>query len=221
MSAGKPTDFLFNSDYEMDQIVWAYEAKDQTGQDLVIDHKLPFTPLVFGVWATSSDFSDSRLMTSTMNATDPAVMVMADSSKVYAAITHASAPKISIRLYAFEPSNSNANVGATSKSGNKFLFNTDYNYCKLLKSGMIETNPSAAVSEAVEHNLGYIPQTLVWELVNTFNPLGQLGLFMMQVENAIYTDMDMVTVTENSVTITAPSYKPVQEIHYRIYYDKA
>ena len=55
--------FLLNSDYPLDQIVYnsAFETTASSGGTInkTIPHGLGFKPLLFGVYATKPDFSDS------------------------------------------------------------------------------------------------------------------------------------------------------------------
>ena len=61
MAKVDPRNFLLNTDYEMDKIVYFKEGSLNAGQyDVDMPHGLNFTPLVFGVCAFNSDFSDPR-----------------------------------------------------------------------------------------------------------------------------------------------------------------
>ena len=61
MAKVDPRDFLLNTDYEMDKIVYFKEGSLNSGQtDVSIPHKLGFAPLIFGICAFNEDFSDAR-----------------------------------------------------------------------------------------------------------------------------------------------------------------
>lgn len=208
MAKVDPRDFLLNTDYELDKIVYFQEGSLNVGQyDIDIPHSLGFAPLIFGVCAFSEDFSDSRTIpwqyqndngvqqfTASANASNLRVTYTSDSG---------SPAKIYYRIYGFEPSDSHARVGATSKHAKKFILNTDYNYCKLHSKGI--TTPNSTV----EHNLGYLPQILAWRETNGW---------VTPIEEA-YSDSG-ATITSSDVVFHNP-YLGIDKIHYRIYYDEA
>lgn len=203
-----PRDFILNTDYEMDKIIYFREATLNAGQyDVDIPHGLGFTPLIFGVCAFNSDFSDARgipyqsltmsnsiQFTAQANATNVRISYINDSG---------TPSKIYYRLYGFEPSTSNADVGPTSSNADTFILNTDYNYCKLFSKG------TASVGDTISHNLGYIPQVLAWQAANGWvMPVSQSG------PNAA------VIVTNQDVLFDYPSLG-IDNFHYRIYHDEA
>ena len=208
MAKVDPRDFLLNTDYEMDKIIYFAEGTLNVGQyDVYIPHNLPFTPLIFGVCAYNSDFSDSRNV--------PYQYITRDNTESFTAYANASSvrltytnysgtpSKIYYRLYGFEPSDSRGKVGATSKFAKNFILNTDYNYCKLFQKG------TANAGGTISHNLGYLPQVLVWQTSN-----GWTG------PTDISSASTGVIVTDNAVTFQFPNLG-IDKLHYRIYYDEA
>lgn len=205
-----PRDFLLNTDYEMDKIVFFAEGEVANFSNDSPTHDLGFAPLVFGVFSYNSDFSDSRTMPYTEVTTTQSISVDVYSSDTGVTIwyqdqnnTH---PKIYYRLYGFEPSNSTAKVPPTSGHAKKFVLNTDYNYCKLFKKGIINGTGS------VTHNLGYIPQVLVWE---------QNGNIIIPIDDSAPSDPWVGYVRYVNVTPTEISAHGYSKVHYRIYYDEA
>lgn len=203
-----PRDFLLNTDYEMDKIIYFKDGELSAGQyDVDIPHGLNFTPLIFGVCAFNSDFSDSRSVPydyqTQSNTTQ--FTAMANSTNVRVSyINYSGSPaKIYYRLYGFEPSDSRAKVGKTSKYAKNFILNTDYNYCKLFKKGVISP------SSTVDHKLGYLPQTLVWQETNGW---------IMPVEQSF--TGSAIIVTNQSILFQYPALG-IDKFHYRIYYDEA
>lgn len=208
MAKVDPRDFLLNTDYEMDKIVYFAEGTLNAGQyNVDIPHNLPFTPLIFGVCAYNSDFSDSRNV--------PYQYITRDNGESFTAsgnttnvrlsyINYSGTPdKIYYRLYGFEPSDSRGKVGATSKYAKNFILNTDYNYCKLFQKG------TANAGDIIDHNLGYLPQVLVWQTSNGWTS-----------PTDISSASTGVIVTNSTVTFQFPNLG-IDKLHYRIYYDEA
>lgn len=219
MAKVDPRDFLLNTDYEMDKIIFFKEGTLNAGDyNIDITHNLPFTPLVFGVCAFNSDFSDARAIPyEQLTQTDSITFdAPANSSVIRMAYTNtAGTPnKIYYRLYAFEPSDSRAKVGATSKYAKDFILNTDYNYCKLFKAGTV----SGASDTTISHNLGYIPQVLVWSETSNgwVSPIERADWGNIQGTESV----NGVMVTTTEVQFKASLYQ-FDKIHYRIYFDEA
>lgn len=202
-----PRNFLLNTDYEMDKIIYFRSGTLNAGQyDVDIAHGLGFTPLVFGVCAFNSDFSDARGVPYESLTQSDTVQFTAQANSTNVRIsyinTSGSPSKIYYRLYGFEPSNSSATVAPTSSNASKFILNTDYNYCKLFKKG------TASVGNTVSHRLGYIPQVLAWQVANGWTmPVNQSA----SSSAVIITNQDLIF-----------DYQPlgIDSFHYRIYYDE-
>ena len=203
-----PRDFLLNTDYEMDKIIYFKEGTLNAGQyDIDSPHGLSFTPLIFGVCAFNSDFSDARGVPYQALTASNSVQFTAAANATNVRVSYingsGSPSKIYYRLYGFEPSGSTATVPATSTAANQFILNTDYNYCKLLSKG------TAGPTATVNHNLGYIPQVLVWRQANSW---------VEPVNESDYTSS--VIVTNQSLIFNYPNLG-IDNFHYRIYYDEA
>ena len=214
MAKSNPKDFLLNTDYEMDKIIYFKEGVVNNGDTQNITHNLPFTPLVFGVGAFSSDFSDPRSLPfeELTQSNTLAATLDANSSRVQIGYMDysASKPKLYYRIYAFEPSDPTAKVGATSKNANQFILNTDYNYCKLFKKGI-----SGGSDATIPHNLGYIPQILAWgEQGGATRPIE-----ISQPEDPLFGQPVYVAITSSNLIIKNPG--AFTKVHYRIYYDEA
>lgn len=219
MAKVDPRDFLLNTDYEMDKIVYFQQGSLNVGEyDIDTPHNLPFTPLVFGVCAFNEDFSDARgvpyeyltqqtsiTFTASANATNVRVSYTNDAG---------TPDKIYYRIYGFEPSDSRAKVGITSKHGKEFILNTDYNYCKLYKKGVVD----GQTATTIEHNFGYIPQILIWAESSS----GWIAPLERSDWGDIYGDISTsgVFVTPAEVQFDASLYH-YDKLHYRIYYDEA
>ena len=203
-----PRNFVLNTDYEMDKIIYFAEGSLNSGQyDVDIAHGLSFAPLIFGVCAFNSDFSDARNVPYQRLTQSDTVSfdMLANATNIRLSYINSSGTpnKIYYRLYGFEPSGSAAIVPATSGNASNFILNTDYNYCKLLRKG------TAAVGATISHNLGYIPQVLVWQVANGWT----MPVTQSDTNSAvIITDQDLIF-----------NYQllGVDNFHYRIYYDEA
>jgi hypothetical protein len=192
----------------MDKIVYFTSGTLNANQtDITTPHKLPFTPLLFGVCAFNEDFSDARSVPFQYLTQQNTIQFIASANSTNVRLSYinysGSPAKIYYRLYGFEPSDSRGTVGATSKHAKQFILNTDYNYCKLYKKGI------AAVGDTITHNLGYIPQTLVWQQANGW---------VFLVENS--STSAAIIITDTAITFNYPSLG-TDKFHYRIYYDQA
>lgn len=213
-----PREFLLNTDYEMDKIIYFKSGSLNANQQIDVSHNLGFTPLLFGVCAFNSDFTDPRGIP--YEYTTQGNRITFDARSFSNKITLAydnfaeGAPKMYYRLYGFEPSDSHAKVGATSKYSKQFILNTDYNYCKLCKKGTLPGSDT----QTVNHNLGYIPQVLVWGE-------SSYGTSIIDHSNGWNDPMTNlpfgVAVTNKQLITKYPGLTAFNKIHYRIYYDEA
>ena len=211
-----PRNFLLNTDYEMDKIIY-FTAGSLTASEHTntINHGLGFAPLIFGVCSPNSNFSDPRTIpynyitqSNTISFT-----AKADSTKVTIELINYGDQnyRMHYRIYAFAPDNITATIAPTGDKANKFILNTDYNYCKLIKKGTV----SGSADTNVSHNLGYIPQVLAWREWN-----GEI----MPIEDNSWNDplfgQTFGTAVNNSNVYFHYNGFPYNKIHYRIYYDE-
>ena len=206
-----PRDFLLNTDYEMDKIVYFIKGSLTEGQSENIPHKLGFTPLVFGFFAFNSDMSDPRTLPFQQITTDNTIAftLFANSSVVQIGYGNYAdnPPPAYYCIYAFEPSDSRSKVGATIKYAKDFVLNTDYNYCKLYEKGIVNGDVT------ITHNLGYNPQVLAWREDSN-------GL-VSPIESILRDDPFTNNPSWVRVTNSEVNFKNTGKVHYRIYYDEA
>ena len=205
-----PRDFLLNTDYEMDKIVYFNTGSLNSGSSTSIQHNLGFIPLVFGVCSFNSDFSDPRTIPYNYQLQSDYVTfsATADGTNINLSFNTAngSPGAIYYRIYAFEPSNSAATIAPTNNHASQFILNTDYNYCKLCKKGIIDSDGS------VSHNLGYIPQVLAWS---------ESGGVITPIDESTPSDPITNQPTQVIVTTSSITFQNIGKAHYRIYYDEA
>lgn len=232
-----PRNFLFNSDYEQDQIVYFkegnYKNVSTSGQTYSFAHNLSFTPLVFGIWDNDGTFdapntinSDGKQAVTTSLGEVyffNAMFVSADNTNIYfrlepkmkSDMSGTVATNFYFRLYAFEPTDSHANVGKTSGHAHELIFSTDYNYLKIKQKGTITASTG---SVSVTHDLGYVPQVLDWYEFTSGSTTRTAYTDSLSIAGTVATPP---TVSINSTTVTFGRYNSTStKHHYRIYYDE-
>ena len=210
-----PNDFLLNTDYEMDKIVYfkSGEFTDETS----FAHNLDFTPLIFGVWSTDADFrSSNTLGQASVDAyvgTPPLSVYTNEKNgtiKIKSRGQDSATTKIYYRIYAFEPPESTKNAPHTSSHAKNFILNTDYNYRKLKKAGVFTSD-----GEEYIHNLGYYPHVMAWI---KYKPDFQDGLLEPFVWASNVTQNYFI-ITDNKIKVKIePDW--VDKIYWRLYYDE-
>ena len=239
-----PRNFLINTDYEMDKIIYfkeQYVTPNQYGR-ATIAHGLGITPLITGVWSTTSDFAvphpfspprsyyssaadENKWITDTVEC-------YADSTNIYLDLYSGSVDAFPpttypfyVRLMGFEPSNSNADLPSTSDNAGKFIINTDYNYLKLHSTGVEAFPGSSPEVITITHNLGYRPQALFWfELTSGgTTETHQMDGYATAVSGLITSAQEGIESYTDRFVIYKPQYQYGSDfkLHYRIYYDQA
>lgn len=179
------TDFLLNSDYEMDKIVWVHNmhVTNALTTTMKVDVPVNLCLLIIGFYSTNSDFSESRMIgdgivragSYTDGVGEEAIKNTVIEVYVDGVREQGQVNDVYIKLYGLLPTKykeeeipeemreyinseicEKARVKPTNVNANKFIINTNNNYLKLVKK--------CAPLEGVkyEHNLGYVPQVLAW-----------------------------------------------------------
>ena len=242
-----PRDFLLNTDFEMDKIVYFKEAElmpDQFG-GASISHSLGIAPLVFGVWSKTKDFAIPHAFCEA-GFSEPAtgkyvvetISCTSTESSInfiqYAGTESTPAPfKFYVRIFGFEPSDSHKNLPKTSFNADTFVLNTDYNYLKLYKKGVENiVIPSQAIAPSaitIKHNLGYRPQALFWvdSEYQGHHEVTQIDILRTaHQENydgavTVVPSAGIQSYTDRFVIEPSmPQYGDTHKLHYRIYYDE-
>lgn len=160
----------FSNDYIIYKMSKSYTVNGAT-QPILNDkfaHNLSFAPLIDGVWSFASDFSESRSLIdahlpylSGMATID--VVVASDDTYIYIQLYNGEFPYTQrtfyLKLWGYRYPNTTEETLYVTDNSN-FNFNTDFNYLKVYKTGVIDVPPST--SSSIEHNLGFAPRVLVW-----------------------------------------------------------
>lgn len=221
-------EFLLSTDFPLDKVVFLTSGSyvvpsPVAGNKLTIPHGLPFIPLVSGSWDVTPSFSTNYdYYTGTIPSSNPATPfnleldITADATNIYInPINVTGSPQtVYYRIFALEPSDSQANLPSTVASADSFILNTDYNYTKLYLDGVI-TGIGFPSTFTVTHGLGYPPQVLAWQ-TDPFNGLKPAE----QASMVAGSPNDTAVVVDNSnVTFLIGAASNVTRIDYRIYID--
>lgn len=144
-----PTNFIANSDYPYDQIVYFKDYELTTDgnihQTITIAHGLGFVPLCFGVWSESQDFEPSYTLLSEGYGPDEMILwVESDDTNIYIRkyhYPHTSGKKLYLKIYAFAPISWTGDCEPTATTSDFLLFNTDLGYSQLIAAGEVQPWP--------------------------------------------------------------------------------
>lgn len=181
--------FLFNSDYETPALVLNKTASMTVGKgtydpdlgfidpgftDISIPHELPFIPLIIGQWSTNSNFEpcydigeeEIEMFVNGEVGWYPRIGISIFANDTNIEITGLNCyTNKSINLYfritAFAPPDYYGDVTPIQDTSN-FLFSTDFNYPKVLQSGVVSFTASDPDTKTIAHNLGYTPMARIW-----------------------------------------------------------
>lgn len=221
-----PRNFLLNTDYPLDKIVYitSGSATVNFSDEITIAHGLGFAPLVFGIWSLDSDFSTSQefdMMSSDLYSSNyPYVTRLeADATNIYASFQNSEFVDETFyyKLFALEPTDSTADIAPTSSdaSAASFVLNTDLNYLKLHSSGI---KVVSSAPDTVTHGLGYIPVVMLWQEgggthANSIYPINQPTIY-------VHADYVAGYPLTPSVTTTTISFPVTGTFHWRVYCDE-
>lgn len=240
MSKTDPRNFLLNTDYGMDKIIYYKEVQLTPGQygSVSLPHSLGIAPLVTGVWSKTADFAEPHAFSGIGEELDPSTngysvdIITCSATATEFLFTQYSGPVSNpnkfpffARIMCFEPTNSHANLPKTSQNANTFILNTDYNYLKLYKAGVEDVVYNQQTGEydpiTITHNLGYHAQALFWieSLATNYDEVQQIN--GVQIPN-IYTNKSGVeSYTDKLIVYPPPLQAGDGKVHYRVYYDEA
>lgn len=181
MAKVDPRNFLLNTDYEMDKIIYYKELTRTASSSTIISiqHDLKTIPMVFGVWSNDPNFSNTHELGETTDITIQSGTKYyhapcgadADYTNIYIDLDpYQGETTFYIRIFGLEPHYREGDsinfygkkLPPTNKYAKKFILNTDYNYLKLLKAGRFLEWDSQNGCNVYTHGLGYVPQVLEW-----------------------------------------------------------
>jgi hypothetical protein len=226
----KASRFLFTSDYPTDKLVMLgtvdFTVSAHTNGTVNVPHGFPFTPLMWGSWATDANYStiyglNSGPISSTFlfSPFDALFKVRADATNIIFEGQNFTGSTIHyyVRCFGFEPTTADAHVLSTSPVGDGFQFNTDYNYTKLLLADYKDepAGSGSPTTRTIPHGLGKDTQLLAWkEDAGVVTPLTYHDAGDAQVEDV------SVFIDATNITMQFSGFQPALRVHYRSYIDE-
>lgn len=210
--------FIINSDYPMDKLVWLKEGQAKMNQwgevTIELEHAIPAQIFVRGVWTidnweTTYTFGTQRqesqyyTILSTLSADDNKVYL-------YASKEGAGNKDFKYRLWGvmYEQETRNVDVSPTaSLSRNKFVINTDYKYPSLAIEGISDAG------KTVYHHLGAYPFVDIWGKGD--NTRGY-EILTGDSFGSIYGSGEWAKLTTDAIIFSANTM-PYKKYYFRIY----
>ncbi|TXG78595.1 hypothetical protein E6Q11_00765 [Candidatus Dojkabacteria bacterium] len=165
-----PRNFLLSTDYPIDKVVYQTTRTVTVGaygfSSTNFAHGLPFKPLLVAQYSPNASYIPLYAVGSFPVSAGIVLYntaIEADATNIYLAISNNTASSVTFRfnIYAFQPSGTpEAITSHTSVAGDTFSISTDYNYTKLIMSGV--TGWVSGASASVTHGQGIVPQVMVW-----------------------------------------------------------
>lgn len=225
-----PNKLYLTTDYPLDKVIYLSSFTIDfllSGTSYTFNHNLPFTPLVKVTWSTQPDFSIVYDQGSGPISNIPSwpflpalTLITANSTSITLDYSNPdNITEVYVRVYCFMPSDVNTEVAHTASSADRFTLNTDYNYTKLLSSGVTPYSSTTSSVETIPHGLGYIPQVEAWYEDTAFGgfirPISSSNLAPdgTSIYEAVYADEDNVYLVRGIIAATT-------RFHYRIYVDR-
>lgn len=217
-----PRNFLLNSDYPLDKVVYLNNGSTvfDNATPIEIAHGLPFTPLVGGYWSFDADFSTTYEFYTGDFPSGNSDYIFAHEVDIESNATIITITMIDLigdsktfyyRLYAFQPDDYSADILPLASSGDNFVLNTDYNYMKLFNSDHFTMGTDT--SHTVDHNLGFMPVAMGWySYFGSTIPIIRAG----DISNGILT----VEVTTTSIVFSNPLGLTIDRVDFRLYADE-
>lgn len=167
MALQDPRNFIFSSDYPIPYFVY-YKVipinldRNQRYDYVDVAHTLGFIPLLSGYWSEYPDFRETNVFLpfDLMGTLEVLFDIRAskDTIHIMTEYTGSTNKTIYVKLWGFAPPDYMGDSSTVIDSSN-FMFDTDYGYLGLAKSGYI---PNGSGLTTIPHNLGYVPQCKIW-----------------------------------------------------------
>lgn len=207
-------DFIVNSDYPMDIVVFSAEGTVPANGSTSISHNLGFAPLPFGVW--SGDNGTSWQPITAYNISGGTLVEMKATSSAIIISTSLATSVVQFRIFCLQPASVTAETTPPNVVFSNYVLNSDFNYSKLVASTVWEVS-EASQRVLVQHNLGYIPEVMVWaetptgEIISFVNGYYYISPSGIEIVN-IFADNSAVYATATENISTAYS-----KLHVRVY----
>lgn len=140
-----PNNFLVNTDYPLDMIVYykyhSFKTNSSKTQDITIAHNLGFAPLLFGSWSYNQDFSKAfSLLSDAYGDNQLALSVKSDENNIYIHKYQYSPQKknVYLKIYGYAPTTWTGDCEPTAQSNGPLILDTDNKYASLLAAGAIQ-----------------------------------------------------------------------------------
>ena len=211
-------DFLLNTDYSADKIVWLKEGSisaNAGSNDIRLSNTLGVNLFVRGVFSrdnfqTAYEFGAFKDLPNSL-VLDFSSYVASDTSEVLANIWLNSGATVQYRLWGVvnEAETQNLDInGTASDTTNKFIVNTKYNLPRLYAEGY--ANPDTDYN----HSLGFIPYVDVWGYNTNWgkwslSPIGMFGQFGSQ--------STIIKVDQNKISFSSHHLGTYTKYYFRIY----
>ena len=212
--------FRLNSNFPTDNVVYSYSlnlnAPGATYIDRSVNHSLPFTPLVFGLYSTDGGTTWSQLDFQKQSGTPFAGTLYADGTKVYFGIYgENNLPAIRFRIFGFAPSTYSGNTTAPTPLSN-FYINTTMTHDTLIAKGTFSLTNTNSLRTVYTHSLGYLPRVMMWlQNGSTVTPYRVSSNLVMTGT----TDRNYAVITSSALQFYhyASYGLSTETLHYRIY----
>lgn len=211
--------FVVNSDYPMDMVVFANEGTLTSFSDghgeASIAHRLPFTPLPFGVWSTDGGITWQPIVGMSAGSGQLFADIQADGSSVkFIVYQNSAGTNVKYRVFGLAPDGATGDVAPPSLRFSNFTLNTDFNYSKRVASAVWSLTVTSS-TPIVTHNLGYIPEAIAWRESSA-------GVISPLINSSLGNAGEVVLTANNStINVECPGgaggSSGIVRIHLRVY----
>jgi hypothetical protein len=220
-----PRNFIINTDFSVDHVVYIKDVVVPFSSiGIEIEHGLGFVPLLMGLYSTD-DWNTSMPIDTPASSGDNIGNLQTEAiQRVIRLINYGRLNRpVKARLFGLMPSNVNVDVTPPKIRYSNFNFNTDFNYSKLIKADVFDTNWNSGENIIYHHGLGYIPEVEAWQEDNSgvvkkfFNIYDPNGVnFSSMGSRIVYAKI----TTQDFIIRTDGANQNITKIHYRIYGDQ-
>lgn len=208
--------FIIHSGYPIDKVIaiksGSYLIKNQNelSDTLYVAHGLPGKALGITVFSNYSDFRDTydEGYPQYVNPGEYGMRVRVTNSNIEITGWNQSNNNYTVywRTFLLESSETSYDVKYTAVDADIFQFNSEYNYSKLVKEGVVTSTTT------ITHGVNFVPQTLIWMDNGTW--IERLTSVNNANKAAEFPDNTTILLRPGSTGVAG-----VSKLHYRIYGD--